>query len=67
MASVSSSVDVDKEKFGKSYYGVSKSSQGKKPFNILPYGTIQIRVNNTELFHRIMGWIDGTKDALLKK
>ena len=46
-------------KFGKVYYGISKSSQGKRPFNILPYGTIQIRVSSTELYHRIMGWIEG--------
>ena len=45
--------------FRKSYYGVSKSSQGQRPFNRLPYGTAQIRVGNTELFHTIMGWIEG--------
>lgn len=45
--------------FGKVYYGISKSSLGKRPFNRLPYGTILIRVNNTPLFHKIMGWIDG--------
>jgi len=45
--------------FSKVYYGVSKSSQGKRPFNRLPYGTIAIRVNNTHLFHTIMGWIEG--------
>ena len=27
----------------------------------LPYGTIQIRVNDTGLFHKIMGWIEGIK------
>lgn len=52
---------IKKEKFGKVYYGVSKSSLGKRPFNRLQYGTIQIRVNNTKLFHRIMGWINGLK------
>lgn len=45
--------------FKKTYYGVSKSSLGKRPFNILPYGTIAIRVNNTKLFHQIMGWLEG--------
>lgn len=45
--------------FGKVYYGISKSSLGKRPFNRLPYGTILIRVNNTPLFHKIMGWIEG--------
>ena len=51
--------NIHPNKFEKFYYGISKSSQGKRPFNILPYGTIQIRFNNTELYHRIMGWIDG--------
>ena len=59
--------DIKNEKFEKTYYGVSKSSQGKRPFNILPYGTIQIRVNNTELFHKIMGWIEGVKNVLEKQ
>lgn len=52
---------IKKEKFGKVYYGVSKSSLGKRPFNRLQYGTIQIRVNDTKLFHRIMGLIEGIK------
>ena len=50
---------IPKQNFGKTYYGISKSSLGKKPFNRLPYGTISIRVNNTNLFHKIMGWIQG--------
>ena len=50
---------LPKEQFEKFYYGVSKSSLGKRPFNILPYGTIQIRVNSTDLYHKIMGWIEG--------
>ena len=45
--------------FGKVYRGVSISSQRKRPFNALPYGTIQIRVADTPLFHKIMGWIEG--------
>ena len=45
--------------FRKTYYGVSKSSQGKRPFNRLPHGTIMIRVNDTSLFHKVMGWIEG--------
>lgn len=49
------------ENFHKTYYGVSKSSQGKRPFNRLPNGTICIRVCDTRLFHTIMGWIEGLK------
>src|SRR3989338_3307793 len=52
---------IPRSRFDKVYTGVSKSSLGKKPYNSLPYGTIQIRVNDTKLFHRIMGWIDGMK------
>lgn len=58
---------INKERFGKVYYGVSKSSLGKRPFNILPFGTIQIRVNDTKLFHRIMGWIEGLQRAAALK
>jgi transcriptional regulator of acetoin/glycerol metabolism len=50
---------LPKKNFQKTYYGVSKSSKGKRPFNRLPYGTIAIRVNSTPLFHKIMGWIEG--------
>lgn len=45
--------------FKKPYKGVSISSQHKKPFNILPYGTLQIIVSDTKLYHKIMGWIEG--------
>ena len=55
---------IKKENFGKTYYGVSKSSLGKRPFNRLPYGVIQIRINNTELFHRIIGWINGLRKVI---
>lgn len=50
---------LPQENFKKTYYGVSKSSQNKRPFNRLPYGTIAVRVNNTKLFHKIMGWLEG--------
>ena len=47
--------------FGKTYYGISISSMGKRPFNQLPHGIIQIVVADTKLFYRIMGYIDGLK------
>ncbi len=59
--------NIRKERFSKFYYGVSKSSLGKRPFNILPFGTIQIRVNDTKLFHTIMGWIDGLRSCAVLK
>ena len=43
--------------------GISISSKRMRPYNILPYGTIQIRVNSTELYHKIMGWIEGLSEA----
>ena len=62
----SRALHLKREQFGKTYYGVSKSSKSKRPFNILPYGTIQIRVNSTDLFHRIIGWIEGVKREVEK-
>lgn len=47
--------------FQRTYYGVSKSSLHRRPYTRLPYGTIQVRVNDTKLFHKIMGWIEGIK------
>ncbi len=55
----SKTTNIPYSRIKKFYYGVSESNLDKKPFNTLPYGTIQIRVNNTELYHKIMGWIDG--------
>jgi len=51
--------NLPKENFRKPYYGISKSSLGKRPYNRLPYGTIQVNVGDTKNFHRIMGWIEG--------
>jgi transcriptional regulator with XRE-family HTH domain len=50
---------LPEEHFHKTYYGVSKSSKSKRPFNRLPHGTVAIQVNDTNLFHTIMGWIEG--------
>lgn len=49
------------QNFQKSYYGISRSSMNKRPFDQLPYGVIQVQVNDTKLFHRIMGYIEGIK------
>lgn len=47
------------ENFNKTYHGISKASNGKRPFNRLQYGVIQIVVADTVLFHKIMGYIEG--------
>jgi len=38
---------------------VSKASQGKRFYNSLPYGTLDLRVNSRQEFFRIRGWLDG--------
>ena len=55
---------IPRKNFRKSYYGVSKSSLHKRPYNRLPYGTIQVTVGDTKNFHRIMGWIEGIGKVL---
>ncbi len=55
-------LEIPRGNFLKSYIAVSKSSSGKKPFNRLPYGVAQIRISNTDLFYKIMGWISGIKE-----
>ena len=47
--------------FMKTYRGLSSASQRKRPFNQLPHGVIQIAVATTQLFHRLMGYIEGIK------
>ena len=54
-------IGIPEENFEKTYYGISKSSMGRRPFNRLPYGVIQIRISDTRIFHKIMGWIEGIK------
>jgi hypothetical protein len=58
----STTLGIPRSNFTKTYLGISKSSAGKRPFNRLPYGVVQIRLNSTNLFHKIMGWIEGIKD-----
>lgn len=43
---------------------ISVASQRKKPYNSLPFGTVELRINDTERFHRLMGWLDGLKSKL---
>jgi hypothetical protein len=57
----SAQLGIPKNNFTKTYVGLSRSSMGKRPFNRLPYGVIQIRINSTDLFYKVMGWIEGIK------
>lgn len=45
--------------FKKTYYGISIASTRKRAYQRLPFGTAQVRVNSTPLFHKIMGLIEG--------
>lgn len=42
---------------------VSRASQGKRPWNLLPYGTLQLRVSKRQEFFKIRGLIDGIVKA----
>jgi predicted transcriptional regulator len=52
---------IPKKQFIKTYCSVNTSSKNKKQRNNLTHGTVHIRINNVELFFRIIGWIDGLK------
>ena len=45
---------------------ISKASKNKRPSNILPFGTVIIRVNNRFQFHKIKGMISGIVQNLNK-
>lgn len=60
----SKTTGVPSSQFNKPTYVVSKSSQGIRPFNRLPYGIAQVLVLNTNEFHRLLGWIEGVKNSL---
>lgn len=55
-------VDVPIEKIYY-YLAVSKASNGKRPRNLLPHGTFQIRVNRRREFFKVRGLVDGIIDA----
>lgn len=38
---------------------ISRASQNKRPFNMLPYGTLAIKVNNRQQFYKVKGMIQG--------
>lgn len=57
---------LPQENFDRVSYVISKSSMGKRPYNRLPYGTVQVRVNNTEKFHQLMGWIEGIEEKAIQ-
>ena len=50
--------------FRKTSNMITGASKGKRPFNRLPFGTLQVSVNSTNDFHILMGMIKGVKDLL---
>lgn len=42
----------------------SVASKGKRPFNRLPYGTLQVAVYDTAKFHHLIGLIEGVQAKL---
>ncbi len=47
--------------FKKTSFVISSASKGKRPIVRLPYGTLQVSVNDTEKFHYLLGLIEGVK------
>lgn len=56
---------LSSEHFYKTTYLVSGASKGVRPYNRLPWGTLQVEVCNTSQFHHLLGMISGVKEALL--
>lgn len=55
---------LPRERFFKTTYLVSGASKGVRPFNRLPYGTLQVEVCDTVKFHHLIGLIEGVKERL---
>lgn len=49
---------IPREQFTKPAVRVSVSSRHKQK-SILPYGTVHVEICDTQLYHRVMGWIRG--------
>lgn len=49
---------IPRSRFTKPHLKVSRSSQRRRG-NILPNGTVHVGICDTQLYHRILGWIQG--------
>lgn len=56
---------VPSTQFERPNSSISRSSLGKKPYNRLPYGTIRVKVNSTQKFNEVIGYIEGLKRNML--
>lgn len=52
---------ISRDKFIRTSLPISKGLQIKRKTNILPFGTVHVRINDVKLFFRIIGWIDALK------
>ena len=52
--------------FQKTTQMISGASKGRRPFNRLPYGTLQVAVYDTAKFHHLIGLIEGVKEKTLR-
>lgn len=50
--------------FFKTTYLISVASKRMRPYNRLPWGTLQVEVCDTAKFHYLLGMIDGVKNEL---
>ena len=50
--------NLPKDRFRISYQ-ISRASKRKRPYNSLPYGTLDLRINSRQYFFQVKGWIDG--------
>lgn len=53
--------------FQKHQIQISQASKRKRPRNTLPYGTLHLTVNNTEMICRVKGWIQGISKNLMRE
>ncbi|MFZ3043922.1 MAG: hypothetical protein WA058_02330 [Minisyncoccia bacterium] len=51
-------------RFFKTTFLVSGASKGIRPFNRLPWGSLQVEVCDTAKFHHLIGMIEGVKEKL---
>jgi len=55
---------LSKKNFHKPQVQISRASKGVRPRNTLPYGTLHLTVNNTEITCRVKGWIRGISERI---
>ncbi|MEK7554265.1 MAG: hypothetical protein AAB517_02770 [Patescibacteria group bacterium] len=53
--------EMPHSRFHKTTNMVSLASKGKRPYNRLPYGTLQVAVYDTAKFHHLLGLIEGVQ------